>query len=52
MGLAWICVWYPDALIHGRIPQNDIAPYVEIVPFMKGIQCLGGWARPPADHRL
>jgi hypothetical protein len=27
MGLAWICVWYPDALIHGRIPQNDIVPY-------------------------
>jgi hypothetical protein len=27
MGLAWICVWYPDALIHGCIPHNDVVPY-------------------------
>ena len=27
MGLAWICVWYPDALIDGRIPHNVIVPY-------------------------
>jgi hypothetical protein len=27
-GGAWICVWYPGALIDGRIPHNEIVPYV------------------------
>jgi hypothetical protein len=28
MGLAWVHAFYPDGLIDGRIPENNIVPYV------------------------
>jgi len=28
MGLAWIHAFYPDGLIDGLIPENDVVPYV------------------------